>query len=280
MQDKDTTQNQDFRKSIIILSEFQEGTWESVCFSLKHLTTTDHSLVLVQTYQKPNIGQSLLNNIVPVLERVAKNELQEIKNRAIENKLLTDQQLSIHPHEGEFASFVRYKQKSFNPECLVVSLKHPFTENLPSLVSRICKLASNTSKPLFVLPYHTADNTFSRILYLSDNNQSFQAKNDFLKQLPLSDHAIIDFRWVSRKAEEHKNEKAQEKIHHLFGDRVLKPGTTGMIRTKEDPAALSEQLRPDLIIIDQSLIIPCSRFKKLKLKNWIEFNPNIPFLIL
>ena len=237
------------QSSIIILSEFMEGAWEAIRFSVKNLVSPQHGLVYVQTYRKPDFGQSLLHNFVPVMEKFARDELTVLKKRTLKEFDVQDERVFVCPFEGDFLSFIQFKQTAYNPDFVVVSMKAGFS-GAPSLVKKACRLAACTTKPLFILPENIKENPVLKVLYLSEKKDKTTEKTNCLSKLQsLNKDITIHF--------------------HLPPDKH----DGGL-------AVLTDELQPDLLVLDQNLLQTGTQRRRLKLKNWLKKDQNIPLLVV
>ena len=91
-------------RKFLVLCEFLDGAWDSIRFSIQHLIRKKQGLVLVQAYQKPHTGQSLLNDFTGLQGKFARQELQKLKEKAVQSFDLDEQQIALCPFEGSWQS--------------------------------------------------------------------------------------------------------------------------------------------------------------------------------
>ena len=268
------------KRNIIILSEFIEGAWESIRFSMENLIDSQHGLVYVQAYRKPDVGQSLLNNFIPILERMAKNELAELKRKTLSKFTIDEDRISICPFEGDLVSFIRCKQMIFNPDFLVISMKKAFPGAAPGLAKKVSKLTSYVTRPLFILPDILKKGPVQKVLYLSGTNAKALEKISCLARLQLlNKNMAIDLRLLSGKKPTEILPDFTGQAQQLFDAGQLQVQSDGITLPASDLAILSGKLQPDLVILDQDLTASRADRRKLKLKNWVEKKHGLPLLI-
>ena len=237
------------QSNIVILSEFMEGAWESARFSIQNLLSPRHGLVYVQTYRKPDFGQSLLHNFVPVMEKFARDELTILKKRTLKEFGVQEDRVFLCPFEGDFPSFIQFKQGVFNPDFMVISMKAGVS-GARLFAKKVCRLAACTTKPLFILPENIKEGSLRKVLFISEENAKITKKTDCLSKLQSSDkNVIIDFHLPPEK--------------HAGG-----------------LDALAKKFQPDLLILDQTLLQSSTQTRRLKLKSWLEKKEGIPLLVL
>ncbi len=260
-------------KNIVILSDFTESAWESVRFSFDKLMVNNHGLAFIQTYRRSGFGQSLFKNMVPVLKQIVKNDLLDLKFKTLRHFKIEEQKVSIHPFEGDWRT-VFYNNHLFgNDDFLVFSLKEAFPGAENNLSAKVCKLAINTTVPLFILPYPLQPGNFKRVLFLLDEKRKNTPKirtNDGV--LTVIQNALFDFRLASANMPENNKDM---KLADICG---LKPETKGIISPKEQSDYLTGSMEHDIIIIDQALI-KSSDNDCLKLQKWVENKNGVPILI-
>ncbi|MCE4565861.1 hypothetical protein INQ51_16195 [Maribellus sp. CM-23] len=262
-------------KNIVILTEFMEGAWESAIFSHRNLINSNHGVVFVQTYSKPRYGQSLLKNFVPVMKQIVRNELLELKLKAVNEFKFEESRVSIRPFEGDWFSFLNGGQKSLSPELLVVSLKKAFPGVCCPIIGKIQKLAEQTTNPLLILPASFAPAKLKSILFLTSKELSFLRKLDECESVstllqksetdlrilldkntapPVDWNSYVSNQWGAALK---SNEAVPfEKVHQLLKDTY----------------------KYDLVIVDQELLK--SPFgKALNLKKWFRNKYSKPVLI-
>lgn len=267
-------------RNIVVLAEFPEGAWESVRFAMEKLIRPQLGLVLVQTYRKPDFGQSLLNNLTPVLERIARNELLELKNRTIRHYQYHEDEISVLPFEGDWGSFVRYGQEMVSPEFLVTSLKKSFPGAVQVLDDRLGKLAVQSTRPLFVLPDQWQEGPFERVLFLTATTGTVPRKIEYLSRLPFPAGKIpVDLRIISREKQDALPNFIAEYLHTCFGEKQFELQSAALIAKPGAALSLIDQLQPSLIVVDQGLVDSTWKGRKLKLKSWLENNRGVPLLI-
>ncbi len=262
-------------KNVIILSDFTEGAWESVVFSCVNFITSNHGVVFVQTYCKPKCGQSLLKNIVPVMKQIVKNELLELKLKTMQEFQLEESQIFIHPFEGDWFSFFNTGQEALFPELLVLSMKKAFPEACCSFLGKIQKLATLTTKPLFILPSLFVPGKLRQILLLTGKKMSSLGKiEDHQSVCTLAQSTRIDLRILLDEVPSFSPFSSEQEQNPT----QLQLQSRQTVHLKDTPQLLRETSEYDLVIIDHDLL-QSSFAKVLNLKKWFRNKYATPVLI-
>jgi len=281
MYNKDISRTEGTGRNIIFLSEFPEGTLEAIRFSMQILPKTSGKLVFVQAYRKPDFGQSFLNSFVRVLERTAKNELGELKKRALRDFSIDEDRIYLCPYEGDLVSFIRCEQIVFDPCILVVSAKKAFADASSGICGKAMKVASNTPHPLFILPDSLKKSLIRRVLFFAGTIGQLPKKMDRLVRLSLlKNDTVFDLKLVFPKGPYNMQADAERLINRLFCETDLPLGSTEFLSFCDLSILSTREFSPDLVIIDQDLISLRDKRKKLNLKSWIENKQGIPLLII
>ena len=281
MHNKDISRTEGPGQNIIFLSEFSEGTLEAIRFSMQILPKTSGKLVFVQVYRKPDFGQSFLNSFVRVLERTAKNELGELKRRALRDFSIDEERICLCPYEGDLVSFIRCEQIVFNPCILVVSAKKAFADASSGLCGKAMKVASNTPHPLFILPDCLKESLIRRILFFAGSIDQLPEKMDRLIRLSLlKNDPVFELKLVFSKGPYNMQADAEHLIKQLFHEANLPLESTEVMSFCDISILRAREFSPDLVMIDQNLINLRDKRKKLNLKSWIENKQGIPLLII
>ena len=263
-------------QNIIILSDFVESAWESVCFSIENLMLNNHELAFVQTYKRPKFGQMLLKNITPVLKQIVKNDLLDLKFKTLRHFKIDEGRVSIHPLEGDWKSVFYYKRIFLNSDLMVLSMKEAFPGAESNLSGKVCNLASNTTIPLFILPHPLKEKPFKKVLFLANRKW-----NEFLKKelnnpvLSRIKKASIDFKIAAKNDSELNG--TIKKIYELSKNYGFHTETADIIE-KEEEYFSSLPDKYDLVVVDQELVKPSSR-NAVNLKEWVENKNGVPILI-
>ncbi|MFA8435890.1 MAG: hypothetical protein ACEPOZ_15340 [Marinifilaceae bacterium] len=135
-------------KNIIILADFADGAWNAIQFAYNHLYTPGATIQLVQTFQKPNFGQSMVRNMTPILEKIVVDDLKALQAKVEVNYPIPSECIKMRCFQGELDQFLGYECKDLKDCCIVAGLNHSFEMRYNSkLLNRI----ESIHHPLFIL---------------------------------------------------------------------------------------------------------------------------------
>ena len=145
-------------EKILILADFSEGNWKAIQFAMKHLYQSGSEICIVQTWQKPNFGFSMVRDLAPILQNIAVNELEVIKTKLLKNYELQDSQIKRYPFEGNLPSF--FASEAFRDEKWQVVMAPGENARKLSCNPRIAEIIDAIKQPLYIL---TGDNSHTEI---------------------------------------------------------------------------------------------------------------------
>jgi len=93
-------------KNILILTDFSGGTWDAVCFAMKLLRNRKTTINLLQTYQKPEVGQSMIRDIVPILKKISIDDLEELRRKILNQFKIPKRRVKPLSIEGNLNSLL------------------------------------------------------------------------------------------------------------------------------------------------------------------------------
>ena len=143
-------------EKILILADFSEGNWTAIQFAMKNLYQSNSEICIVQTWQKTNFGFSMVRDLGPILQGIAKSELEGMKQKLLKNYKIEESQISLYPFEGDINSFFNsrlYKDLKWQ----VVMAPGEKACNLLDN-SRIAEIIDEIKQPLYILT-DTKENT-------------------------------------------------------------------------------------------------------------------------
>lgn len=94
-------------RTILVLADCLHGAMAAGRFAVRNLLDSNSRIILLQTYRKPAYGQSTLRDISPILEKVAKAELTELKNQIVKEFGLPAGSIGKATLEGDLGIVLR-----------------------------------------------------------------------------------------------------------------------------------------------------------------------------
>jgi len=171
-------------KNILILADFSGGTWDAVCFAMKFLRNGDTTINLLQTYQKPEVRQSMIRDIVPILKKISIEDLEELRRRILNQFKIPKRKVKPLSIEGNLTSLLQDQINLNDIESVVVGMHSSIPDTRFLTRRNISRVIKCSSHPLFILPYRFLDSEFHKIIFVTDSdNQPSEKVLDKLRYL-------------------------------------------------------------------------------------------------
>jgi hypothetical protein len=171
-------------RTILVLVDCQHGAMEAGRFAMRNLYDSNSRILLQHTYQKPRYGQSMLRNISPVLEKIAKEELTKLKNEMIKEFGLPAGSIGKLVFEGELTSIIRNKFSNTPGLSFVVGFNPNVLSRSFPCRSVIKSVTDSGLGPLFVVSDSiTLIDSKHIILFTNDEKEVSSSYLNFLKSL-------------------------------------------------------------------------------------------------
>jgi hypothetical protein len=176
--------------NILILADYSEGNMAAIYFAMRYLYRPGSLVHIIQTWQKPNFGSSMVRDLSPMLESIATRELENLKNYLKERYSMPDDQLKLISYEGNLASF--FKSERYKSQEWQVVLGSTNYENLFSSKGRMNEVINNVSEDLFVLTGEKNVNSISDVFMLADTPKINSSNLSILKKIAISEKPNIN----------------------------------------------------------------------------------------
>lgn len=157
----------DSRRPVLLLADFEEGKLKGLGFAMKFLHESESPFYILQTYQNINFGRETLQNILPILKEITKNELKSLKTHLIEKYNIKKKQIKLLALNGELISILRNEIQNYNNIHAVLGINGRFGNKNNVENNHLKKIIENSTYPLFILSGNNNNNTFNNILYVS-----------------------------------------------------------------------------------------------------------------
>jgi len=231
---------------ILILADFSDGLWDAVTFSATVLYREGITFKLLETYEEPHTGQSLMLDLEPILENIANQELMAVKKRMVSEFNLHGHDIKLISHNGDLISFLKQEDIHGNILCTVVNTHSSFSGSEIMQKFKLWKLVRKVSQPMFVFPEEFAYADTYDIVYAV--NPTRKPSESILNELAKLFHSV-DY-----------------KIHILFFQRKNKKENE---RVESEYLALPMNSKFTFHYIDRSKLIP------EVIRNMEELNGNL-----
>ena len=175
--------------NILILADYSDGNKAAIYFAMRYLYRPDSMVYIVQTWQKPNFGSSMVRDLSPMLESIASSELDKLKTYLQARYSMPNDQVRLISHEGNLATF--FKTEVYKSQDWQVVLGSPNYDNFLSSKNRMNEVVDNVSEDLFVLSGQDHDNSISEVFMLADTPQTNSSNLSVLKKIAISEKPNI-----------------------------------------------------------------------------------------
>ncbi len=163
-------------KNILILTDFSGGTWDAVCFAMKFLRNGKTTINLLQTYQKPEVGQSMIRDIVPILKKISIDDLQELRRKILNQFEIPKRRVKPLSIEGNLNSLLSNQLNLNDIDSVVVGLYSSIPDTGFLIKRKISRVIKCSSHPLFILPGRFSDSEFHKIIFVANTYNQPSAK--------------------------------------------------------------------------------------------------------
>jgi hypothetical protein len=178
------------KSNILILADYSEGNRAAIHFAMRYLYRPGSLIYIIQTWQKPNFGSSMVRDLSPMLEGIANSELGSLKSHLRSRYSMPDDQIRLIPFEGDLTAF--FKTESYQSQEWQIVMGSRNYESLFSNKSRMNELIDQVSQDLFVLVGLEDNNSISEIFMLADTPVTATSNLSVLKKIAVSENPNIN----------------------------------------------------------------------------------------
>ena len=155
-------------KNILILTDFSGGTWDAVCFAMRFLKTRETTINLLQTYQKPEVRQSMIRDIGPLLKKISIDDLEELKIKILNQFEIPKRKVKPLSIEGKLTSLLSSQLNLDDIGGVVVGLYNSIPDTGFLIRRKISGVIKYTSYPLYILQNSFSDSEIRKIVFITD----------------------------------------------------------------------------------------------------------------
>jgi len=190
MQTKEIDTSIKGKSNILILADYSEGNRAAIHFAMRYLYRPGSLIHIIQTWQKPNFGSSMVRDLSPMLEGIANSELGSLKSHLQSRYSMPDNQIRLIPFEGDLPTY--FKTEPYKSQEWQVVMGSRNYESLFSNKSRMNELIDQVSQDLFVLVGLEDNNSISEIFMLADTSETATSNLSVLKKIAISENPNIN----------------------------------------------------------------------------------------
>ena len=171
-------------KNILILADYSDGNKAAIYFVMRYLYCPGSIVHIIQTWQKPNFGSSMVRDLSSMLENIAISELDNLKKYLQARYSMPVNQIRLISFEGDLSTF--FKTDAYRSQDWQVVLGSPNYENFSLSKSRMNEVIDNVYEDLFVLTGLDSDNRISKFFILADTPKRNSSNLSVLKKIVIS----------------------------------------------------------------------------------------------
>lgn len=267
-------------KNILILTDFSEGTWDAVCFAMKFLRNGETTINLMQTYHRPKVGQSLIRDITPILQKTSIDDLKELKRKIINQFDIPKRRIKPLAIEGNLASLLQNQLNLNDIASVVVGLQSstPFTGLL--IKRKISRVIKCNSHHLFILPHKFSDSEIQKTVFIADPyNQPSAKVLDKLRYLESKVGSGIHILFVGQDDNQNIPENIKSNfVEHFSGIKVTADSLHNVAMDLNQNSL--EMASCNLVVIEKNNYLRSRRFITKTLRLSLDGRNGHPVLLI
>ena len=167
MQLKQKNTNPQISQDILVIADCIHGAEKAASFASRNLLLADSTMMLLQTYQKRAIGQSMLRNITPLLEKTARQELSELKNQIVRNNGINPKNISKVVVEGKLLSVLKQRFGNMTDTAVVLGFDQGMPKPSTYCKKLIVSILKSGIRPLYIVGNGITLISKDRVTYFS-----------------------------------------------------------------------------------------------------------------
>lgn len=181
------------KKTVVILAECWNGATNASSFAARLLFNKDTSIILLHTYIKPATGTEMLQNIIPILKKIAEEELDELENNLVEEFNIPVENIEKKVMEGNLKSVMKKQFGHYTNMSVVLGPGMEKEYYKDSCRNTISAIMNTRPRPLFLISDFITLIEQSRISVITEKENKVSAEYiDFLKEISGEKKPLID----------------------------------------------------------------------------------------
>jgi len=183
------SENNQAKERILILADFSEGNCEALQFTMEFLYKKNSEIYIVQTWQKPNFGSSMVRDLSSILKNIAKDDLMGLKRNLLADYTLSDSQIRLFPFEGDLSGLFKSEfYRDGNWQVVMASSENGYQL---SGNPRIIEIIDKVGQPLYILSGLKGLSSFSDVFVLSDTENPTQSIQTALGKIAVRNNVLF-----------------------------------------------------------------------------------------
>ena len=143
---------------------------------MKFLRNGKTTINLLQTYQKPEVGQSMIRDIVPIFKKISIDDLKDLRRKILNQFEIPKRRIKPLSIEGNLNSLLSNQLNLNDIDSVVVGLQSSIPHTGLLIKRKISRVIKCSSHPLFILPGRFSDSEIQKIVFVTDPYNQPSAK--------------------------------------------------------------------------------------------------------
>ena len=181
-------------KTILILSECQQGALKAGRYALKHLFDNQTRIILLRPFQAPKFGLSMMRNLSSVLKDISKEDLTVLKNTFIKEFGIPSDSIVKLAMEGDLITIAQQEFKKcdnlsvvIGTDCTPLYSKNPYKQILSFMTI-------TGIRPIYLIDDCVTRIDRSKILVIPENVDKMPERfKDFLINISERDNIPVEY---------------------------------------------------------------------------------------
>jgi hypothetical protein len=172
------------QKVILIIADCYHGVLNAGRFAIKHLFDENSKIVLLQTYDAPATGESVINKISPLLNKIADRELNEFKGIFLKEFKIAEDNIETFVRKGELDEVLNSEFGSETKFSIALGADNKKGSDKIPCRKVIDSLMVSPYRPIFLINHCITVIEEARILTISGEDQQLSGHYcEFIKDI-------------------------------------------------------------------------------------------------
>lgn len=151
MQLKKNKTDAEIVQNILVISDCSSGAERAAWFAIRNVYNHNSIITLLQTYQTHSFGQSMIRNIVLILEKTAKQELSELKNQIVKNTNVNPESISKKVINGKLFSVLKQRIGKKTSTAVIIGIERELASPDRYFKKSILSAMRSGIRPIYIV---------------------------------------------------------------------------------------------------------------------------------
>jgi len=181
-------------KTILVLAECQQGALKAGRYAIKHLYDNQTRIILLQTFNAPKFGLSMVRNLPSILKDISKEDLTVLKDTFIKEFGIPSNNIVKLAMEGDLSTIAQKEFKNcdnlmvvIGTDCTPLYSKNPYKQILSFI--KITGI-----RPIYLIDGCITRIDRSKVLVIPENEDKMPKRfKDFLINISEKDEIPVEY---------------------------------------------------------------------------------------